>query len=134
MGRQESFDPTIFGFEEPMVRRTARRVTKPSGCYIKLSEGGGRARCRLTLDARTAKSVHESFGGRVSVATDKRHALMIYRGSDLKLSDQSNRTGSRSISMEGLARKLLDAFGECGNYWYEVVWDTEQMVILKPTL
>ncbi len=131
---QGSFDPSMFGFEESLTRRTTNRVMKPTECFIKISEHGGRARCRLTLDAKTATSVHESFGDRVSVASDKRRAIMIHAGDDLKVSDPSNRTGARSISVECMARKMLEAYGEPGNYWYEVVWDDEHMVILKPTM
>ena len=131
---QGTFDPSVFGFEESLTRRTTERVTKPNGCFIKLTENDGRARCRLTLDAKTAASVHTSFGDRVSLATDKRRAIMVHAGDDLKVSNPSKRTGVRTISADGMARTMLDKFGEPGNYWYEVVWDDERMVILRPTM
>lgn len=131
MGEQGSFNPALFGFEDTGTKKV-KRITKPDGCYVKLTDSGGRTRCRLTLDGVTAKSVHESFGDRVSVATDKRGALMLHRGSSFKLGEPSRRTGSRSIAVESLASTLRGLLGECGNHHYDVVWDSDEMVILNP--
>ena len=131
MGEQGSFDPALFGFEETGSKRV-KRITKPDGCYVKLAYSGGRTRCRLTLDGATARSIHDSFGDRVSVATNKRGALMLHRGNSFKVSEPSRRTGSRSISIESLASPLRGLFGECGNFHYDIVWDSDEMVILNP--
>ena len=126
MGEQESM-AQLFGFETPTP---VIKVAKPDGCYVKLSEGGGRTRCALMLDGKTTDSVMETFGERVQVQVDRRGNVMIAQGDRLSVGQRS-KTGFSRISIEREATKLKDVLGGLGNHPYEVVWD-DKIIILSP--
>ena len=130
MGEQGVLDPTLLGFE---TDEPPRRMKRGGGCFVRLSQSGGRSRCAVHLDPRLTETAWGmSEDERIDVAMDDDGRLMFRRGNGWKLGQRSKRHGCSTVLMDGRAERMLRIHGGGGDYVYRLVWRNDDFFVIAP--